>query len=717
MRAERPSHRRPVGRGSRGDTSGVGDGDRRSPWPASAAVAGAAVAVPVAVAVTLRPPLFQLDLLVDALEVVTLVVVLLLLGICQDLIGLPNPLEHLLSVLPGNLVQVALLVGMPLRCPLAVGLFDLQLRGHRWHAQELVVVGALLLSEQELGLLEFFVDALLAVPGEEPLELLDGVLLAIQGLQRLGAEEVGLDERVVAIGRLSHVFEDPGPILQPDPAFGALAVEGGQHDRIVLALLNHLVQDLLRLLELSAAEGCLELRVAATQLPKPFAERLCPGVVRVEGQGLLEEPLALLQGISPLRRICSRVVVAVQRLGAQDKGIYVAGICPQDLLGGVQDARVVLQFQVTPPHLQGHCRTTEESLCLQLCQHFQRVGGFTTRQCGIRSGQLPLSVVYEFRCVGQRCGVPARRRGERCAGGGEVAEGDLRRDEPRPDLRVLRVEGQGLLTDGDALVHLPQHEARRGDIAQQRGPSLGVVRWEEIQGTPILCECFSVGTLFVLRVARVFCLGRRVCSSGRSGRCASGSSTSGSSGCRRRRCGSSSSRWRRGGRSLGRGRLRHAAQLLLQQLLHVRTQTMLARQPERGLGLFSQLQPQLRLGLLVQSLFCDAPRSFQGLRCIRTGRLPISQCCLAYSAIRKVDARGRITCFQDRFAVKPDGLSVLLRLEGGVAQRFFGLGALWGASGAAVAFPGLRVAIRRTAYHAFWRGRLCRGSSVSRCRL
>merc|ERR1719188_635105 len=97
--------------------------------PASTAVSRATM--PVSGPVSPSAPSFDLDLLLDALKVVAFVVVLLLLGIGQNLIGFSNLLEHLLGVFSAGLVQVPLLVWMPLRGLLAIGLLDLQLRGDR----------------------------------------------------------------------------------------------------------------------------------------------------------------------------------------------------------------------------------------------------------------------------------------------------------------------------------------------------------------------------------------------------------------------------------------------------------------------------------------------------------------------------------------------------------------------------------------------------------
>jgi len=57
---------------------------------------------------------FDLDLLLDAFEIVAFVVQILLDGICENLIRLANAFEHVFGVLPTFLVEVPLLVRMPL---------------------------------------------------------------------------------------------------------------------------------------------------------------------------------------------------------------------------------------------------------------------------------------------------------------------------------------------------------------------------------------------------------------------------------------------------------------------------------------------------------------------------------------------------------------------------------------------------------------------------
>mmetsp|Transcript_79521 Transcript_79521/g.178218 ORF Transcript_79521/g.178218 Transcript_79521/m.178218 type:complete len:414 (+) Transcript_79521:119-1360(+) len=408
----------------------------------------------------LRAALLQLDLLLDALQVMAFVVELLLLGICEHLVRLANLLEHLLRILPRFLVQVAFLVGMPFGSSFTVGLLNLHLRRDGRDAQHLVVVHALVFPEEKLGLLQLVVNTLLAVPLENSLELLHSVLVTVQGLECLRPEDVRLHKLVVAVGALAHVPEDRPPVFQSHAGPRALEVEARQEDRIVLARLDHGVQYLLRLLELAIVEGLLQLPMLSAKQPKPLAHALGTSVIGIKRQRLLQQLLALLKGITPLRCLHTLRIVAVQGLSTKDQCIDVPGVGPEHLLCRIQNSRVVFQVEVTSPQLQRQGRTREERLCLQVCVEAQRLGGLATGQRTIGIGEQAFPLIYLPPRIGEG-GVTARSKHSLTSQCGprspKITLRDLRSSQSRTDLGVGRVQFQGLLAYSTAILRTFQH--------------------------------------------------------------------------------------------------------------------------------------------------------------------------------------------------------------------------------------------------------------------
>mmetsp|Transcript_63274 Transcript_63274/g.162802 ORF Transcript_63274/g.162802 Transcript_63274/m.162802 type:complete len:418 (+) Transcript_63274:34-1287(+) len=358
-------------------------------WPAVAPTAAVAVAMTM-----LHTSLLHVDLLIDAFQIVALIVEFLLRRVGEYLVGLADALEHLLGRLFGDIVEVSLLVGMPLPSSLTISLLDLDLRGHRGHFEQLVIVGALMFPQGKLRLLELVMDSLLPVPLEQALELFDGILVPLEALQRLRSEEVGLHQPMVPVGRLAHVLDDGTPVLEPQAAERPVAIAARQHGRVVASSLDHAFQDLLRALELAIVEGLLQLGMFAAEQSEPLPQGLRTGVVRVEGEGLLQEPLSLLHRLGPLPSLHARVIVAIQRLGAQDECLYAARVGPEDLLRRVQHARVVFQLKVTTPHLQRQRWAGEERLGFQLRKEAEGLGRLAAFQSSVSLLHLLLPAIY-----------------------------------------------------------------------------------------------------------------------------------------------------------------------------------------------------------------------------------------------------------------------------------------------------------------------------------
>mmetsp|Transcript_43528 Transcript_43528/g.71779 ORF Transcript_43528/g.71779 Transcript_43528/m.71779 type:complete len:204 (+) Transcript_43528:42-653(+) len=180
-------------------------------------------------------PLLELNLLIDALQVIAFFVEFFLSWICQHFVGFTNHLEHLFSIFSLILVQVRFLVRVPLGCALSVSLFDLQLGCHGWHSKNFIVVLPLVLPQQKLCIFKLVIHTFVWMPRKEGLKLFDCILMTFKGLKSLSTIEVRLHKRVVSVGSLTDVFQNAAPVFQSHARFGTFRIEGCHHGRIVWA--------------------------------------------------------------------------------------------------------------------------------------------------------------------------------------------------------------------------------------------------------------------------------------------------------------------------------------------------------------------------------------------------------------------------------------------------------------------------------------------------
>mmetsp|Transcript_93505 Transcript_93505/g.194975 ORF Transcript_93505/g.194975 Transcript_93505/m.194975 type:complete len:255 (+) Transcript_93505:622-1386(+) len=249
-----------------------------------------------------------------------------------------------------------------------------------------------------------------------------------------------------------------------------------------MALLQHCINDLLACFELPRVKGCFELFLLCDEELESLPKLLRALVVRVEGEGLAKQLLALFEWLGPLGRIHAAVVVPVERFGSKQEGLDAPGIFPEHLLGGSQHSRIVFQLQVTSTHLQRHCGVAEEGLLLQVREDLKGLAGsFVLDQRRLSSCQLGLgfgNLLFgaDDGRVLALCLIQGSPRS------GEITLRKQGRRQSLSQLDVLRVQAKGLLASCYTVVNASQHELGCGDISQDRDTPLLIVAGEQSEG-------------------------------------------------------------------------------------------------------------------------------------------------------------------------------------------------------------------------------------------